>query len=255
MELQALQSKLSDQLKRNNATILDTSIWCVPVHTVTISYKPVVRTKMDILMKMLLLSVQKSKFKKAEQLSEILLVEELFVQDLLSKMERTELIRKEEYYQLTEKGSSQLASGIFEENQDVKTMELLYSPTHKSFLQGEIESVLDYEDFPEDMYRHHSQTEELQISDQQIIEELQAIGDEDEGDEQANELVISSIDSIEDGQINDVPCIEFVLFDDQNEKIFSKVWNTLLDNWDVTLQQQLEEKEMTKWKEQINTKK
>src|SRR5690606_4957614 len=109
------------------------------------------------------ISLQKAKFKKAEQLSEILLVEELFIQDLLSKMHKTGLITKEDHFQLTEKGLKQLTSGVFEEDQEITSKETLYSPTHQTFLHGEIEAVLDFEDFPEDMYRYHVQVEELQV--------------------------------------------------------------------------------------------
>ncbi len=252
MELQALQQKLSEQFHKTN--ILETAIWCVPVHTVNIAYKPIVRTKMDILMKMLLISLQKAKFKKAEQLSEILLVEELFIQDLLSKMHKTGLITKEDHFQLTEKGLKQLNSGVFEEDQEITSKETLYSPTHQTFLHGEIEAVLDFEDFPEDIYRYHVQVEELQVDNDKLVEELRLL-QMDEDEEEESNLVITSIDSFEDIQVNDVPCIEFILFDEEKEQFTSRVWNTLTNNWDTTLQDQIEEKEKSAWKERFLSKK
>ncbi|MEL3961223.1 hypothetical protein MKZ01_08075 [Lysinibacillus endophyticus] len=252
MELQALQQKLSEQFHKTN--ILETAIWCVPVHTVNIAYKPIVRTKMDILMKMLLISLQKAKFKKTEQLSEILLVEELFIQDLLSKMHKTGLITKEDHFQLTEKGLKQLTSGVFEEDQEITSKETLYSPTHQTFLQGEIEAVLDFEDFPEDIYRYYVQVEELQVDNDKLVEELRLL-QMDEDEEEESNLVITSIESFEDIQVNDVPCIEFVLFDEEKEQFASRVWNTLTNNWDTTLQHQIEEKEKSSWKERFLSKK
>ncbi|SOC27557.1 hypothetical protein SAMN05880501_12319 [Ureibacillus xyleni] len=252
MELHALQQKLSQQFHKT--TILERLIWCVPVHTVNIAYKPILRTKMDILMKMLLISLQKAKFKKAEQLSEILLVEELFIQDLLSKMQKTGLITKEEHYRLTEKGLQQLTSGVFEEDQDMTSMETLYSPTHQTFLHGEIEAVLDFEDFPEEIYRHQVQVEELQVDNEKIIKELRSLQTDEEAEEESN-LFITSVESFEDIQVNDVPCIEFVLFDDEKGQFTSRVWNTLTNNWDEILQHQIEEKEKTIWKERFLTKK
>lgn len=252
MELQALQQKLSEQFHKTN--ILETAIWCVPVHTVNIAYKPIVRTKMDILMKMLLISLQKAKFKKAEQLSEILLVEELFIQDLLSKMHKTGLITKEDHFQLTEKGLKQLTSGVFEEDQEITSKETLYSPTHQTFLHGEIEAVLDFEDFPEDMYRYHVQVEELQVDNDKLVEELRFL-QMDEDEEEESNLVITSIESFEDIQVNDVPCIEFIFFDEEKEQFTSRVWNTLTNNWDPTLQHQIEDKEKSAWKERFLSKK
>ena len=252
MELQGLQQKLSEQFHKTN--ILETAIWCVPVHTVNIAYKPIVRTKMDILMKMLLISLQKETFKKAEQLSKILLVEELFIQDLLTKMYKTGLITKDEHFQLTEKGLQQLTSGVFEEDQEMTSKEALYSPTHQTFLHGEIESVLDYDDFPEEMYRYQVQVEELQVEHDQIVKELQLLQMVEDEEEEKN-LLITSIESFEDLQVNDVPCIEFILYDEAKEQITSRVWNTLTNNWDAILQNQLEEIEKLMWKERFLSEK
>lgn len=240
MDLHSLQQTLSDQLMKNSdVSILQTETWCVPVHTINVAYKPVIRIKMDILMKMLLQSIQQTpNFESAEQLSDILLVEQLFVQDLLSKMQKTGLISKvDHYYQLTEKGQNQFNNGVFEEEQDVTSIELLYSPTHQHFLNGNIEEVLDFEDFPEKIYRYHTPVDVLAIDDDIVIEEIRSsVNSHEEEDEKGqDQLFITSIDSVEDLQINDVPCIEFILFDEEKDLLFSRVWNTLIDKWDKNI--------------------
>lgn len=245
MELQQLQKSLQ---KNINGEIIQTNYWYIPVHTLKISYKPVLKTKMDILMKMILLSFKEASFKNALEISEILLVEELFIADLMKKMQKTELIeRVDDYFQLTSKGEEQLTNGVFEEAQPVKTTELLYSPVHRAFLEGDIEDVLEFEDYPEELYRHYKNEEQLSIEDDVIIKELQNIElidfENEENRENDNPLIIQSVDSYETFQINDVPCIEFLVKEGDNSILSAKVWNTLLNNWDETLQQELKEKD------------
>ena len=63
-----------------------------------LSYQTVMRTKMDILMKMMLIAFEKAKIATAEELSDILLVEQLFINDLIDKMSRAGVIEKREGY-------------------------------------------------------------------------------------------------------------------------------------------------------------
>jgi len=254
MELHSLQQSLTEELtKKSKVSILETATWCVPVHTLNITYKPVIRTKMDILMKMLFLSLKDTKFESAEQISEILLVEQLFVEDLLSKMEKTGLISKVDYfYQLTEKGQKQFANGVFEEEQDVTTAELLYSPTHALFLEGDIEEVLDFEDFPEQIFRYQVQNAEPSFDDQVVIEEIRTKQMDDDGEEEQNKLFITSIDEIEDVQVNDVPCIEFLLYDEEQDLLDSRVWNTLINKWDNKLETLIQGNEKSTWREKLS---
>lgn len=245
MELSTLEKSLSGQLTNNHVSIVQTNTWCVPVHTVQVKYKPVIRTKMDILMKMLFHSLKETNFESAEQISDILLVEPLFVHDLLTKMQKTGLLTKlEGRYQLTDKGQQQFTNGVFEEEQDETTAELLYSPTHLGFLHGDIEEVLDFEDFPEGIFRYSTHEEQLTIDQDQVISEVRALVDEDGEEPKGGEkLFISAIEEVEDVQVNDVPCIEFLLHDKEKNVHFARIWNTLLGQWDSKLQHIVEEHE------------
>ena len=235
------------------ASILQSDTWCVPVHTLNVTYKPVIRTKMDILMKMLFLSLKDTKFESAEQISEILLVEQLFVEDLLSKMQKTNLIAKvDDYFLLTEKGQKQFENGVFEEEQDGTSTELLYSPTHTSFLKGDIEEVLEFEDFPEKIFRYQVQDTELSFEDHLVIKELQSQKEEiEEPEEEQAKLFITSIDSVENVQVNDVPCIEFLLYDEVKDLFSTRVWNTLTSKWDETLEQLIQETDKSTWRDKL----
>ncbi|MFC7686955.1 hypothetical protein [Ureibacillus sp. GCM10028918] len=255
MELQSLQQKLELELtNKSKAVILESDTWCVPVRTLEVTYKPVRRTKMDILMKMLFLSLKDTKFQSSEQISEILLVEQLFVEDLLSKMQKTGLIEKvDSYFQLTEKGQKQFANGVFEEEQEATSTEILYSSTHKNFLVGDIEEVLEFEDFPEQIFRYQIQKDELPIDDRFMVEAIRSKKDDndEEIEDEREKLFITSIDSVEDVQVNDVPCVEFLLYDEEKDLFFSRVWNTLMKKWDDHLENLIQENEKSSWRQKL----
>lgn len=250
MQLQSLLDKFKVELQ-SNETCLQSSFWCLPVHTIQVSYKPVLKRKMDILMKMILISVQKAPFLNGLQISEILLVEELFVQDLLSKCVNMGLIvRNEDSFEITEKGRVQLESGIYEEDQESTTIELLYSSNHKRFFNGDLEEVLDYEDFPESIYRYYENQEQPTIPNDLLLKEIQS-SNVDLEDENSDTIHITSIDEVKYEQINDIPCIELIIYNENNDKFYSKVWNTLLNNWDHEIESQITQYEGSTWKEKL----
>lgn len=252
MELHQIQQQLIKKLeKEKSGLIIHTDIWCIPMHTYEITYQPVRKRTMDILMKILLFSCQKSTFERAEQLSEILLVEPLFIEDLLRKMQKNGLlIRENNYYQLTEKGMKQFSLGVFEEELEPVAIELLYSPVHHQIVEGDIEEVLDFDDFPEQIYRY-IRNEEGPISAPFMMKAIQNM--------QATELEedhqqIKSILSMENTQVNDVPCIEFIIWNAENKELFIRVWNTLFNSWDQQLEQELNEKESSEWLTKMQSK-
>lgn len=252
MKLQSLLDKLTAQLQSNEKCI-DSKIWCLPVHTLQVSYKPVLRRQMDILMKMLLITVQKAHFQNASQISEILLVEQLFVQDLLSKMEKMKLIeRNDQGYEITEKGKVQLESGVYEEEQDITSLELIFSSTHDTILSGDLEEVLEYEDFPEQIYRYYKQTELPSISNELLLKEIQSMDyEEDESEGNPDPIYITSIEEIQFEQINDIPCIELIIYNEKTDTVYPRIWNTLLNQWDLVIENELTQKESSTWREKI----
>ena len=94
--------------------VLESLTWNLPVRSVDIEYETIRKSKMDILMKMILVAFQEGSISDEEELSDILLVEPLFIQDLIAKMERTGIIAKNgPYFTLTAAGRRQLESGVF----------------------------------------------------------------------------------------------------------------------------------------------
>jgi len=206
---------------------------------------------MDVLMTMLLLSIQEADFGSAQELSELLLVDPLFIDDLVSLMIRVNLVKSEEqFYRLTEKGQQQLERGIFEEELEVETSTLYFSPCHQSFLTIDINHD-EYDELPE-LYRYIDKEAEQQeqFEESLVIAALQEVNAEEEENSQK---IISKIVQTEAQQINDSPCLEFVLYDREQDLLFVRVWNTLLNQWDHHLEQQLTDKEQLTWREQYLT--
>ncbi|KQL37293.1 MULTISPECIES: hypothetical protein [Bacillaceae] len=247
--MRELENRLKRELQQNlNVKIMHSSMWSIPVHSIEAEFICVKRTKMDVLMKMMLIAFQKTTKINAEELSELLLVEQLFIQDLIDLMQRTLLLEKiESGYRLTDKGNQQLANGIFEEEQKPETNNILYSPSHEAFLEGELKEATGEEEL--EVYRYVKEgylDEELSFEDETLINALRINGAESgEGDVQT---VLSEIVSSTDLYIDDIPCIEFILYDKKQDIIYARVWNTLLERWDEKLENQLNEKERLDWR-------
>lgn len=237
------------ELQQNrNIKIVKMAEWCIPIRTVDVTYEPVRRSTMDVLMTMLLLSIQEADFGNTQELSELLLVDPLFIEDLISLMLRVNLVKSEDdFYRLTEKGQQQLGRGIFEEELEEETSTLYFSPCHQAFLTVDTNND-EYDELPE-LYRYIDKEAEQQeqFEESMVIAALQEVDEEEEGNSQK---IIAKIVQTEAQQINDSPCLEFVLYDKEQDILFVRVWNTLLNQWDHHLEQQLADKEQLTWREQ-----
>jgi len=250
--LKALEKKLTKIIKQDpKVEILATSSWCFPIQTIEFKYQPVKRLTMDILMKMILLSCQQAEIAEPKELSDLLLVEELFIRDLLQNLQNTGLVEKTEYFQLTARGKKQLENGIFEEAQEEEIQQLLYSSNHKDFLSGDIEQLDDFDELPEAFA--YASEEPMDVDDEVIISALQENrpdSEDEEPDVKAVQTFITSIESKKTIQINDIPCMQFVIYNKEKDLLYVRVWNTLTGHWDETLEKLLIEKELLKWREE-----
>jgi len=254
--MQNLEKRLKNELQQNNKVkILNSSSWSLPIHSIEVEYKPVKRTKMDVLMKMMLIAFQKAEIVDAVQLSELLLVEQLFVEDLINIMKRTGLIEnRDDLFSLTNKGYQQLENGIFEEEQEMESQVILYSTSHESFLNGDIKPAMDGEDELV-TYRYVKEDyldAELSFENEQVIDALKT--KEVKKEEADVQVVISEIQSTTELYIDDIPCFEFILHNKEEDILYARVWNTLLERWDEKLENQLNEKQRVAWREKYLSK-
>ena len=231
-----------------NVKIMDSLSWSLPAHSIEISYQTVKRTKMDILMKMMLISFQKAEIASAEELSDILLVEQLFINELVNKMSRTGLVEKRGgSFALTEAGEQQLENGVYEHEPESGTKKALYSPHHEAFLSEELTKD-NYEE--KEIYRYQAEFDDWTVTlieDASVLNTLKTMAIESgEGNVQ---VVVSEIISVSDLNINLVPCLEFLLYNEAEDLFYARVWNTLSEHWDETLETQLNDKERKEWRE------
>lgn len=236
------------ELQQNrHVKIVKSTEWCIPVRTIDVTYEPIRRSTMDVLMKMLLISMQEANFKNVQELSELLLVDPLFIEDLVSLMSRVRLIEQTDgFYKLTSKGEKQLEHGIFEEELEVETATLLFSPCHQAILPVGEESIEEFDELPAPYRYVNKEAEQQEHFDEEMM--LAALQQEEE--EASSQKKVATIVTSDAKQINDIPCLEFILYNKEQNIVYARVWNTLLNQWDEKLEQQLTEKEQLQWREQ-----
>lgn len=249
MDLQSLEHKLENELQQNpEIELKQKKHYSIPIHTLEVSYHPVMRNAMDILMKMMLLSFQKAKLRNVELLADILLVEPLFIHDLTNKMTRLGMIEKGDYYSLTPKGQAQLQSGIFEEELECTSRLVPYSPLHQTILNGDLEAFMELEDFPEPF--PYIESEEIgAIEESMLVDYLQQELSQENLSEDETPTFITSIASTESIQINDIPLLCFVLYHTKEERYYARAYNTLTGAWDEQIEALLLENEKVQWQE------
>lgn len=242
-----LKQRLTKELEQDiQVEIKHSQIWNLPIHPLKIDFETVRQTKMDVLMKMLLIAFQKADFREAKELSELLLVESIFIENIIEKMQRAGLITKEQsIYQLTDKGSTQLESETFIEQPEQGTENLIYSPCHTKLLNGELDESLEYEDYR--YYDDYSDWDVESIKKSDIQEELQALLP---ASETSNvQTVVSEVHSIVPLTPEVIPCIEFHLYHKEKDIYYARVWNSLLKIWDEKLEQQINKRERNSWRD------
>lgn len=242
--MDALEKRLRDELLRDlNVKLLETATWSLPIQVINVEYETVKRTKMDILMKMLLVAFRTSRFASVEELSEMLIVEPLFIQDITDRMERAGMIvRKDGAYSLTETGRQQLDAGIYVQPPETEESTVHYSPLHGRFLVGELA------DGSGEAYRHELAFRQLNtFRDEEWREVLDQL---DVAYTDGNvQLVVQAITVVNELERNAIPCIEFRLHQTTDDRLYARVWNTMTGEWDEAIENQIMERELTEWRE------
>ena len=241
-----LNKQLRSILLENPAIqIKKSDMWHLPLITYDVSFKRVKRSKMDILMKMMLLTFEQTEIRRAANLSELLLVEELFIADLLKKMQRMALIRMEKgIYKLTSKGHEQLKTGIIVEEMEEEATVLSYSPVHDVFWPEMTEPLSETnEELPLFRYANNQNP----INADRILQVLAE--KENRLEENGLQTVVAEVNSFDLQQVENIPCLEFQIYNKKQDIFYTRVWNTCLRLWDDTLEKQIEEKERMEWRE------
>lgn len=232
---------LLDLQKDKSIKVLHRASWLLPMQERTIHFERTIHSKMDILMKMLLLTFQKTEITSVEELSDMLFVELLFIRDLINKLSAAKLIVKQgASYQLTEVGQIQLGRGIFEHEPEADTKTLLYSAFHESYY-GKQALVSSGDEL--DYFRYQARASKVDQDDTEVINMLQK-SDVKPGEKEV--LQIISMDSV---AVEGIMCCEFHLYNEATDTMYARVWNTASELWDDVLEEVIIKKEGVKWRE------
>jgi hypothetical protein len=232
-------------LENQEIQIKKSVMWHLPVITYDVAFQRVKRSKMDILMKMMLLTFEQTEIRRAANLSELLLVEELFITDLLKKMQRMGLVRLEKgSYKLTSNGHEQLKTGIVLEEMEEESTVLSYSPVHDEFWPEMTEPLPEtIEELP--LFRYEN-SQDL-INGDRIF---QVLAEKENGlEENGFQTVVAAVNSFDRQKIEHIPCLEFQMYNKEQDIYYARVWNTWRGRWDDKLEKQIEEKERLEWRE------
>ena len=99
------------------------------------------------------------------------------------------------------------------------------------------------------MYRYAKDEKKLAIEQAILLDALHQSNMEDHEGEEL--IIISEIISSTEMYIDDIPCLEYIIYNEQEDLFFARVWNTLTDQWDEALETQLNEKERLRWREKF----
>lgn len=245
-----LKKQLRSILLENPAIqIKKSNMWHLPVMTYDVSFKREKRSKMDILVKMMLLTFEQTEIRRAANLSELLLVEELFIADLLKKMQRMGLVRLEKgSIKLTSKGQEQLKTGIIVEEMEEESTVLSYSSVHDEFWPEMTEPLPETtEELP--LFRYANNQDHI---NQDRI--LQVLAERENGlEENGFQTIVADVDSFDLQKMEHIPCLEFQLYNKEQDISYARVWNTWRGRWDEMLEKQIEEKERLEWRKKWMT--
>lgn len=233
-----------------DVAVVNEQLWKLPSVLYDVSFSQVKRLKMDILMKMLLLSFQEADIRRAVTLSEMLFVEELFIRDLIDKMQRTGLTQLEKAgYKLTTKGHEYLSKGIFDEEIASDETVIAYSAIQDEYgLAEENAHPKAEETLP--LYRYSVKGNLNKDRMQQLLFEKKSALKEE-----GFQTIVTGITACIEQATDYIPCIEFQLYDQKQDIFFARVWNTATGSWDEMLEKQIEARELVKWRNAMEEQK
>ncbi|REB10139.1 hypothetical protein DVB69_04865 [Sporosarcina sp. BI001-red] len=248
-----LKRRLRKELEQSfDSKILADQSWSFPAHKVLISYTTVTKTKMDVLMKMILMSVQQLRIERPEELAHLLGVELLFVEDLLSIMKGAGLVVNKDVWSITELGVAQVTTGMLLHETETEETMLVVSPLHNEFLDGEKSLSLQENLEPFRYDENLSKWSTDDISSELLQTELSALVENDNTSER--QRVVEQLLKVEKIEQIQIPCFEFHIHNTNQDTLYARIWNTSTEQWDETLEQLVMTKERSSWRERYLTK-
>lgn len=241
----AATSKVSALLlEQAHLRLLGSESWIYPIQQTDIQMKTVVRSQMDVLMKMILNILKKLEVKQPSEISELLTVETIFIEHMLEIMVHSKMVDIiESTYRLTPSGLEQLQQGTFAHDSMEEQVDLTYSPFHnKVLIQDTEHSILEEEEYIPDFTfdKGVKQVNVTELDDSTIRKMIEETGYSiivEKG-----QKVIEEISSVELTETLRAVCIEFHMHDITEDTVFIRVWNTWTGKFDVRFEDELNQK-------------
>lgn len=242
-----LKKRLLKELQQSldNKVLSDLS-WTLTAQKVIVSYETVTKTKMDVLMKMMLMTLQQLSIEHPEELAQVLGVELLFVDDLLSIMEGAGLVVKKDVWSVTDLGVSQLTTGMLLHETETEETVLIISPLHNEFLDAETpQQFLERKEsfrYEEDPTTWSTKS----LATDLVRNQLTEIVEQDNTSER--QRVVEQVLKIEKVEQIQIPCLEFHIHNTDDDALYARIWNTFTGEWDETLERLVMTKERSSWR-------
>ena len=249
MQIETEKQKVSAMFReQKHLRLLGNKSWGFPLQLAEIQMKTVVRSQMDVLMKMILKILSRLEVKQENEISELLAVETIFVEHMLKLMMQNKMVEKKgDSFHLTTSGMEHLEQGTFEHDPMEEQVEIAYSPYHKEALKRDLEQDgLDGDvNMPEFQFAKDVElTDVMQLKDSHIRQMIQ-----DSGYEflvEKGRKVIEKIDLVELNESLRAVCIEFHLHDRTEDTVYIRVWNTWTGKFDLQFEDELNQKDASR---------
>ncbi|GKV68175.1 hypothetical protein NCCP2716_06730 [Sporosarcina sp. NCCP-2716] len=247
--MQKKQETLREELLQpKDVRLLEEADWALPAVRLAVTYTTVEKTTMDILMKMILLTLKQLPVDNGSEIAGLLGVEPLFVDDLLLMMERDGLALNKNGWSITEKGIDQLEAGLYIHAEEQVKSVLTYCPLLQEFYE---DAALPAESGASGLFRCAPDTgppETDSVPRDGLASILAAALETDNTENRAK--VISGITEITVVGTSAIPCFEYRLYNESKDMLFARVWNTAAKQWDGRLEEIILAEERTAWRKQ-----
>lgn len=249
LQIESEMSRISAMLlEQSQLSLLGKDSWYFTLQLANIQMKTVVRSQMDVLMKMILKILERLEVKQPNEISELLAVESIFIEHMLELMIQNNMVeRNDSIYRLTPSGSSHLTKGTFAHDEMEEDVELAYSTFHNESLNRDHGfNIVDKNENVSD-YRFEEEVELRDVTKLDDSHIRQMIQDSDyEFLVENGQKLIEEICSIELKENLRAVCLEFHLHDRTEDTVFIRVWNTWTGKFDPLFENFLNQKEATR---------
>lgn len=252
--MEQLKKRLQQELHQSmDNKVLSELTWAITAQKVRVSYKTVTKTKMDVLMKMILMTLRQLSIERPEELAQVLGVELLFVEDLLFLMRSGGLVESEGVWSVTELGISQLNNGMLVHESEIEEKILIVSPFHNDFMD-----VDNFHSYAEslDAFRYEEDSNHWTPTDlpaDSVLTHLSASLEQENTSER--QRVVEQVLNVEQVERISVPCFEFHIHDVRKDTLYVRIWNTYIEQWDEKLEQLVMSKERVSLRQRYLNKK